>query len=151
MLKSKLCLKFIEKSVEHFQAENQVEYRLYSDSRADFKAKEIAIIMYPSIMLLADNEAQKLGFEGSHIQYKMEQPRNKALFPLKAVTEPKTEMSFLLPFLEDVCKYKLAQQPVMSNIFEQAVKTVVPNFQISQIMKLQPSENFFIPHHPTPD
>lgn len=63
MLKSKICLSFIEKTVEKYQEDGQMNYRLYHDSSSAssaFKSHEIAAIIYPSIMLLADAEAKNL-------------------------------------------------------------------------------------------
>ena len=145
---------FIEKPVEKYQGDGQMNYRLYHDSSSAssaFKAREIAAIIYPSIMLLADAEAKKFGFsEGSNIRYMIEQPRNKTLFPLKAANEPDVEMSYLLPFLADICERKLAKQPVLSKIFEESVQTVFPEFRLDQVLKMQSNENIFS-HQPSLD
>ena len=102
-------------------------------------------------MLLADAEAKKFGFSGgSNIRYMIEQPRNKTLFPLKAANEPDVEMSYLLPFLADICERKLAKQPVLSKIFEESVQTVFPEFRLDQVLKLQSNENIFS-HQPSLD
>ena len=152
MLKSRICLDFIEKTVEKYQGDGQMNYRLYHDSSSAssaFKAREIAAIIYPSMMLLADAEAKKFGFSGgSNIRYMIEQPRNKTLFPLKAANEPDVEMSYLLPFLADICERKLAKQPVLSKIFEESVQTVFPEFRLDQVLKLQSNENIFS-HQPS--
>lgn len=139
-----ICQALIEGLVREYTDAHQTEYCIKKDgSPTSLNPREVSLITYPSIMLLVDKEARQLGFEGSQVRFKIE-PHGSRPFPLKADSEPKLPMSVLLPFVLEVCDRELAKEPVLSKVFENAIRTVIPDFTLNQTQELVASEDFGI-------
>jgi hypothetical protein len=147
MQKSKICQDIISGMVSQYQSDLQAVYSIQNDlgaANAGLRSMEVAKIIYPSIMLLVDSEARALGFEGSNASFKIEKPRNPITFPLLC-GEPQSSLISLLPFVVDVCDRYLAEEKILANVFEQAIRTVIPTFTLAQAAQLVPTEDFRLP------
>lgn len=131
MNQSVYCKRLIAGLVNEYQISNNNIYSIEDDlpvAASGLLAEEVSDLIYPSIMFIVDHEAIKYGFPTSRLLYEIDNIVNRFKFPLVTRNEP-INLATILPFVKNVCDTTLADETVLSNIFEKAIQYVDPNYQ----------------------
>lgn len=131
MKQSACCKKLIEGLVNEYQINNNNIYSIQDDlpvAASGLLADEVSDLIYPSIMFIVDHEALKYGFPTTKLLYDVDINVNRFKFPLVARNEP-VNLATILPFVKRVCDTTLADETVLSNIFEKAIQYADPSYR----------------------
>lgn len=147
MRKNDCCQRLIEGLVKQYINDKNFLFSIKNDietscNHIGLKKREVSKLIYPSIMFLADWQANKYGFKTSGLIYSIKQTANKLEFPLHAhAQKAPPNLVLILPFVYDVCEKTLGKDPILINTFERAIRCIDPDFNINMIHKMENSDS----------